>query len=276
MTYNELWQRLTSIYDESEAKAIARMVLDVRFDMSMTDIICGKVTQLSEEDTVSLQKIVTRLEQAEPVQYILGASDFCGRTFHMEPGVLIPRPETEELCRWIVSDNNHIADILDVGCGSGCISVTLALDMPQANVTAWDISPIATRVTAGNAMTMNAKVNVVKQDALDPPLDNEKWDVIVSNPPYICEQERETMARNVLDYEPDVALFVPDEDPLRFYRAIAEYAVNALRHGGSLFFEINPIYAEQMLEMLAGLGFNQTEIREDQFGKQRFTKSTKP
>lgn len=283
MTYNELWQRLTSIYDEGEAKAIVRMVLDVRFRMSMTDIICGKVTQLSEEDTLSLQKIINQLAQAEPVQYVLGTADFGGRPFHVEPGVLIPRPETEKLCRWITADHNlpycglqppEPLRALDIGTGSGCIAVTLALDLWNAAVSAWDISADALLIARKNAHRLGAKVDFRLQDALHPE-GNDEWDIIVSNPPYICEKEKEQMAKNVLDYEPQIALFVPDEDPLRFYRAIASYAIDTLRADGALYFEINPIYAAQMQEMLKDVGFRQTVIREDQFGKQRFTKSIK-
>ena len=298
MSYEIFWHRLTGVYDEGEAKAIARWVLDVRFQLSMTDIICGKVEMLSADEQQELETIIQRLEQGEPVQYVLGQADFGGRTFHVEPGVLIPRPETYEMCNWVAADlhglartpddtkeivreNPHeSAAILDIGTGSGCIAITLALDCPEAKVTGWDISEDALRIARENAQRLNAEnVTFEHQDILYPlssllsPLSSKKWHTIVSNPPYICEKERAQMERNVLEHEPEVALFVPDDDPLLFYRAIARYAVRTLKPGGSLYFEINPLYASEMQRMLNDEGFSHTEIRNDQFGKQRFTKS---
>ena len=180
MEYEELWHRLTHIYDAGEAKAIVRWVLDVRFDMSWTDILCGKVTELSAHDQTELEKIMQRLEKGEPVQYIIGVADFFGRQFHVAPGVLIPRPETEELCRWILASDKHgltrtvreishqsDANILDIGTGSGCIAITLALELPDAQVTAWDISDDALRIAAGNAKSLGANVTFKHRDVLD-------------------------------------------------------------------------------------------------------------
>ena len=217
------------------------------------------------------------------MQYVLGQAPFCGRIFKVHEGVLIPRPETEQLCQWIVAEYNRPycglqppepLRTLDIGTGSGCIAVTLALDLWNSSVSAWDISSDALLMARENAHRMGAKIDFRMQDALHPE-GTDKWDVIVSNPPYICEKEKGQMAKNVLDYEPQIALFVPDEDPLLFYRAIAIYAIDTLRPDGALFFEINPMYAVQMQQMLEGLGFRQTEIKEDQFGKQRFIKSMK-
>ena len=272
MEYEELWHRLTHIYDAGEAKAIVRWVLDVRFDMSWTDILCGKVTELSAHDQTELEKIMQRLEKGEPVQYIIGVADLFGRQFHVAPGVLIPRPETEELCRWILASDKHgltrtvreiphqsDANILDIGTGSGCIAITLALELPDAQVTAWDISDDALRIASKNAKQLGADVVFVKQ----------------SNPPYICEKEKSAMECNVLEHEPHLALFVPDDDPLLFYRAIAQYAVVALKPQGSLFFEINPLYADDLNQMLRMMSYHDISIRQDQFGKPRFLKATK-
>ena len=293
MEYEELWHRLTHIYDAGEAKAIVRWVLDVRFDMSWTDILCGKVTELSAHDQTELEKIMQRLEKGEPVQYIIGVADFFGRQFHVEPGVLIPRPETEELCRWILASDKHgltrtvresphqsDAHILDIGTGSGCIAITLALELPDAQVTAWDISDDALRIAAGNAKSLGANVTFKHRDVLDSSLFTlhsslPKWDLIVSNPPYICEKEKSPMECNVLDHEPHLALFVPDDDPLLFYRAIAQYAADALKAQGSLFFEINPLYADDLARMLRMMSYNDILIHQDQFGKPRFLKATK-
>jgi release factor glutamine methyltransferase len=273
MNYEQLCQRLSSIYDTGEAKAIVRWVLDVRFGLSTADIYCGKVTQLSPNDQAELEKIMLRLEKAEPVQYVLGVSDFCGRQFHVAPGVLIPRPETAELCQLIAIDGGH--DILDIGTGSGCIAITLALDIPDSKVTAWDISDAALSIAKGNAKALGANVTFQHQDALNISLTSKTWDIIVSNPPYICRKEADEMEENVLKYEPDTALFVPDDDPLLFYRHIMNYAHTALRSDGRLYFEINPLYADSIVEQLQQLGFTDIAKINDQFAKARFIKASK-
>lgn len=304
MEYEELWHRLTHIYDAGEAKAIVRWVLDVRFDMSWTDILCGKVTELSAHDQTELEKIMLRLEKGEPVQYIIGVADFCGRQFHVEPGVLIPRPETEELCRWILASDKHgqtrtvqeiphqsdnevrvsqsqsDANILDIGTGSGCIAITLALELPDAKVTAWDISDDALRIASANAKALSASVNFQHHDALDSSLFTlhsslPSWDLIVSNPPYIQPIECDEMAKNVLDYEPQIALFAPEDNPIVFYQRIGDYAWQHLNPGGLLFFELNPLTADQVCDSLRTTGFMEIEIRKDQFGKNRFLKAMK-
>lgn len=322
MTYNQLWKRLTAIYNEREAQAIVRTVLDALFGMSLTDICLGKVTQLSADDTTRLEKIIQRLEKSEPVQYVLGAEWFAGRLFSVAPGVLIPRPETEDLVKWAcdeakekekednskeerskeekedskeeeaskkeeqlqsspLKNNKEVSkkgeeaphpSILDIGTGSGCIAITVALALPQARVTAWDISPDALAIAAGNAHKLGASVRFEHQDALSAPDDEERWDVIVSNPPYICDRERADMSDNVLSYEPELALFVPDSDPLLFYRAIARYASKALKPGGRLLFETNTAYAHEVAQAMADEGFTAIEVRNDCFGKPRMVK----
>ncbi len=327
-TYQQLWQSLTPLYDAGEAQAIVRTVLDVKYGMTLTDIICGKVNEISADEERKLEEIIIRLQKGEPVQYVLGEADFAGRPFHVEPGVLIPRPETAELCQWIekdmieksiVSSGDSPEDssgnspqatddaklILDICTGSGCIAITLGLNIPNSEVTGWDISEDALRIAQGNVEMMKAgNVRIEHQDALALPkvaeTDNEKmkgnddkevvkpkreaktpstqkWDLIVSNPPYICEKEKADMEKNVLEHEPSLALFVPDEDPLKFYRAIAEYASSALKSGGALYFEINPIYEKETREMLLKLDFKDIETKEDAFGKKRMmrAKSTK-
>lgn len=345
MTYNQLWKRLTVIYNEREAQAIVRTVLDALFGMSLTDICLGKVTQLSADDTTRLEKIMQRLEKSEPVQYVLGAEWFAGRLFDVAPGVLIPRPETEDLVKWacdeakekednskeergkeekevskkreapkkeeqplsaplkeekeglrkgedasqkeelllssLLKNNKEVSkkgeeaphpSILDIGTGSGCIAITVALALPQARVTAWDISTDALAIAAGNAHRLGASVRFEHQDALNAPDDEERWDVIVSNPPYICDRERADMSDNVLSYEPELALFVPDNDPLLFYRAIASYASKALKPGGRLLFETNTAYAHEVAQAMANEGFTAIEVRNDCFGKPRMVK----
>ena len=304
-TYQQLWQSLTPLYDAGEAQAIVRTVLDVKYGMTLTDIICGKVNELSADEERKLEEIIIRLQKGEPVQYVLGEADFAGRTFRVEPGVLIPRPETAELCQWIekdmieksiVSSGDSSEDspedssgnspqatddarrILDICTGSGCIAITLGLNIPNSEVTGWDISEDALRIAQGNVEMLKARnVRIEYQDALALPKAAEAADLIVSNPPYICEKEKADMEKNVLEHEPSIALFVPDEDPLKFYRAIAEYASSALKSGGALYFELNPIYEKETREMLLKLDFKDIETKEDAFGKKRMmrAKSTK-
>ena len=278
-TYQQFWQSLTPLYDAGEAQAIVRTVLDVEYGMTLTDIICGKVNELSSDEERNLEEIITRLQNGEPVQYVLGEADFAGRTFHVEPGVLIPRPETAELCQWIEEEVSSLkADerkqILDICTGSGCIAITLGLNIPNSEVTGWDISEDALRIAQGNVEMLKAgNVRIEYQDALMLPKAAEAADIIVSNPPYICEKEKADMEKNVLEHEPSIALFVPDEEPLKFYRAIAEYASSALKSEGALYFEINPIYEKETREMLEELGFKDIETKEDAFGKKRMMKA---
>ena len=280
-TYQEFWQSLTPLYDAGEAQAIVRTVLDVEYGMTLTDIICGKVNELSSDEERNLEEIITRLQNGEPVQYVLGEADFAGRTFHVEPGVLIPRPETAELCQWIEEEVSSLKaeekkQILDICTGSGCIAITLGLNIPNSEVTGWDISEDALRIAQGNVeMLKVGNVRIEYQDALMLPKTAEAADIIVSNPPYICEKEKADMEKNVLEHEPSIALFVPDEDPLKFYRAIAEYASSALKSEGALYFEINPIYEKETREMLQSLGFKNIETKEDAFGKKRMMKAKK-
>jgi release factor glutamine methyltransferase len=283
MTYNDMWRQLTQVYDKGEAQAIARMVYEIRFGLTLSDIYIGKDTQLSLDCQKEVEEITKRLTEHEPVQYVLGVADFCGRQYHVEPGILIPRPETEHLCRLITERANSqkpIANgqkVLDIGTGSGCIAITLALDIPGAQVTAWDISPIALRVAKGNAQRLGADVTFQEVDVLTAPGSPSLWrgmgggwDLIVSNPPYICNKERAEMEQNVLAHEPHTALFVPDDNPLLFYRAIAQYGQSALKTGGSLYFEINPLYANPLREMLSTMSYHDIDIKDDQFGKTRF------
>lgn len=276
MTYRELWRTLEPLYGNGEARAITDYVLDVCFGLSKADILCGAVEEMTAEKTAELNKIFGRLTEGEPVQYVLGRAEFSGRWFNVRPGVLIPRPETEELCAWITADSKASASpkVLDIGTGSGCIAITLQLDMPESKVTAWDISADALDVARENAQQLGANVNFVKLDALNAKPEGE-WDVIVSNPPYICEKEKKDMAVNVLEHEPHKALFVPDADPLLFYRAITRLAVQTLSKGGRLYFEINPIYADDTCHMMRAEGMTAVELRSDMYGKQRMAKGVK-
>lgn len=280
MSYQELWHRLAPTYGEGEAKAIARMVYEVRYGLTMSDLLTGQDANVPHGE---LEQIARRLERCEPVQYVLGEAPFCGRMFHVEPGVLIPRPETEELCRLIVADFESASrpplercHILDIGTGSGSIAVTLALALSGSRVIAWDVSPVALRVASDNARRLGADVRVEKADVLhhhpSSITHHPSYDIVVSNPPYICASEASQMESNVLDYEPRLALFVPDDDPLLFYRAIARHAQSVLRPGGMLWLECNPLYVGRVADLLTIQGFDQVQTLDDQYGKPRFVR----
>ena len=275
MTYAEFWQPLTAIYDAGEARAIAQMVMELHFGLTMADVLCGRMG-----DKTEMRRIQQRLLTGEPVQYVLGEAEFCGRLFHVAHGVLIPRPETQELCQWMIATLRSYPtplSILDIGTGSGCIACTLAAEIPEADVTAWDISETALAMARENAKRTNVHVMFRQVDALQLPANPvppaTRYDLIVSNPPYICERERTAMAPNVLDHEPPLALFVPDDDPLLFYRAIADYARKSLKPGGSLFFEINPLYTQELQALLQAMSYHIIETRNDQFGKPRMIRA---
>lgn len=276
-SYQQLWQALLPYYDEREAQAVVRMMLEERFGLTLTDIVCDGVARLDASQQAELQGMMAKLEQGEPIQYVMGYAPFYGRHFHVEPGVLIPRPETQQLVEWAVEEIGKSAarSVLDIGTGSGCIAISIALEAPLSEVSAWDISTDALRIARDNAASLHAPVEFRQQDALYAPMeDREKWDLIISNPPYVMEKERREMADNVLRHEPSLALFVPNDDPLRFYRAIARYGKHALRPGGTLLFEINPLLAEDMLRLLEEESYQHIQLIADAFGKSRFTKAT--
>lgn len=282
MTYQEIIHRLQKIYDNGEAKAIACMLLEERFGLSMTDIICGKTEELSAEEQQELENIVERLERSEPLQYILGYADFLSYRFHVAPGVLIPRPETEELVQRVVDAASRLScpHILDIGTGSGCIAIASALELMERGVSphveAWDISPDALSIARQNNLSLHADICLYEVDVLGSDLKTDRQDIIVSNPPYICESEKKDMESNVTDHEPHLALFVPDNDPLLFYRRIAEYAAEVLNSGGWLMFEINRAYGREVSDMLRSMNFSDVSLTEDQFANPRIVTARKP
>lgn len=277
MTYDQLWRALASLYDAREAQAVVRTLLGELFGMSLTDIVCGSVERLDDDGTRRLETAMRRLEASEPVQYVLGCATFCRHRFAVKPGVLIPRPETEWLVERVVHAAEHVGerhtDVLDIGTGSGCIAVSVALELPHAAVEAWDISPQALSIARANARSLGASVAFTLADALNPPREERTRDIIVSNPPYICRREQTAMSANVLRFEPHTALFVSDGDPLLFYRAIALYALHALRPGGTLLFECSTLYAADTAAMLSGMGFTAPSVHTDCFGKPRFVEA---
>lgn len=228
-----------------------------------------------KEEEGPLFELLQGLKEHKPIQYLLGETTFMGRTYNVAPGVLIPRPETEELVRWIKEEGSvgESISVLDIGTGSGCIAITLDLELKGARVTAMDVSKEALAICTRNAETLNSEVEIIQADIIvDTPAG--KWDIIVSNPPYVRESEKEVMRPNVLNYEPSLALFVPDTNPLRFYERIAEYASNHLHTGGKLYFEINEAFGPEVAEILRDNKFTAVEIRQDIFGKDRFVRGT--
>lgn len=265
-------KELKQHYGTAEGYALYRLVMEECFGLTHTDILLGKDNQISEENQARLLEITGRLLKNEPVQYVLGYADFCGHRFAVRPGVLIPRPETELLVQKALELGYGMEGVtepeaLDIGTGSGCIAVSMAL--AGCRVTAMDISEEALEIAMQNATALNAEVAFVHENILQPSHTAQQWHVIVSNPPYICLHETEAMERNVLDYEPHNALFVPDTDPLIFYRAIASYAMSHLSAGGWLCLEINQAYPDEMEKLLSSFGFKDVTIQKDQYGKDR-------
>lgn len=266
---------------EREARALAFVVLEDVFGLSRTDIYLGKDTAFSEEDTIRLEKILRRLEQGEPVQYAIGTAQFCDLTFRVTPDTLIPRPETEELVGWVASllPSEAPCSVLDVGTGTGCIAISLAKQFPRAQVTAWDISEGALAVAQQNAQANGVTVDFCRADVLEVVNDavasmpTHAPLYIVSNPPYICERERAEMEAHVLDYEPASALFVPDSDPLLFYRALARLGQQL--KAAAVLVEINQAYGQETVRMFQSSGYSNVELRRDIYGKDRMIKAVR-
>lgn len=265
-------QELKQHYGQHEGYALYRLIMEECFELSHTDILLGKDNQISPENQVRLREITERLLKDEPIQYILGYTYFYGYRFHTAPGALIPRPETELLVDTALNiikegKTNVPPRVLDIGTGSGCIAISMAL--ADCQTTAMDISEDALAIATQNAEALNTNVNFIHENILQPQPNTQQWDIIISNPPYICLHEALGMERNVLYHEPHQALFVPDTDPLIFYRAIASYAASHLISGGWLCLEINQAYPQEMRELLASFGFKDIHIALDQYGKNR-------
>jgi len=254
--FNSIKSSLT-LTDTDEIHAIALAIMQKFYGFTLTDILAEK-----EIEAKDFSEIISRLNQHEPLQYIFGEADFYGRKFKVNPSVLIPRPETELLIDEIVREKIHSPKILDVGTGSGCIAITLKLEIPTAKVYALDASIEALNTAYENATSLNAAIEFIHQNFLyDFPF--ESVDVIVSNPPYIRDLEKEKMNLNVLDYEPHTALFVPDNDPLIFYRAIAEKSKSILKSNGKVFVEINEVFGEETKKLFEQHGFHSVRIIKD-------------
>lgn len=271
VTVSHIRSALQECYPPREAANLSRIVCCEMLGQSHIDYYLGKDMILSPKDEKELESILSRLCNFEPIQYVQGTARFLGRTFRVTPGVLIPRPETEELVERMLEEVAPASRILDIGTGSGCIAVTLSKELPEAEVTAWDISGEALAIAGDNNRLLQTSVQFVQRDVLTyQPTEDEYFDVIVSNPPYVTETEKKDMDPNVLNWEPSGALFVPDSDPLRFYRRIGELGRSMLTVGGRLYFEINRAFGEAVASMLRKQGYTNVRIRKDISGNDRY------
>lgn len=268
-----LREQLAAIYDPEETRAISRWVIEHVTGYTPAQQILAKDTPIDPQQREAIRTIVRRLKQHEPIQYIVGECTFHGLTFSVNPSVLIPRPETGELVERIVQRHGAVPSlrVLDIGTGSGCIAITLSRRLLRPQVMALDLSAEAIRTAQANAERNGAEVRFVCADLFDPHLTLPgPFDLIVSNPPYVCDSEKSDMAAHVLDYEPHAALFVPDDDPLLFYRAIARRAHEWLTPGGWLYFEINAALSAETAALLVAEGYSDVRISRDMEGKNRF------
>lgn len=276
----EMRRRLEPIYGKDESRAMIREIFRVLKGWDATEFIIRLTDDYPLSDYIrsKIEDILGRLERHEPLQYILGEAHFYGLDLHVEPGVLIPRPETEELVRVIAADNpSSDLRVVDLGTGSGAIAIALSRYMSFPEITAIDLSPKAIEVATDNVKALKCNgIRVVQGDMTKWNPESASLDVVVSNPPYVDESEKAGMEANVRDYEPAEALFVPDSDPLKFYRAIAPEALEGLKPGGRLYFEINPRHADELKALLAHDGFTNVELWRDAQGAYRYIKAQKP
>ena len=266
----QLKRGLAGVAEPDEAQAMIRVICEDVFNYDPVDVALRQESELPDFAPQRIADIIARLQRHEPLQYIVGSARFHGHRFKVTPAVLIPRPETEQLVDLIVDENpGSDLRVLDMGTGSGCIAISLARALKFAQVDALDVSQDALAVARENASLLKVKVRFFESDMLAPQ-PAARYDIIVSNPPYVCWSERETMERNVLDYEPGQALFVPDNDPLLFYKAIVPYAAQSLERGGHLYLEINQRFGSEVKRLLEASGFDEVRIIEDSYGKPRF------
>ena len=271
---NYFFNQLKNIYPETEISSFWSWLTEFYLNKTRIELALNP-HQLTDEMKQNFDDALNRLKIQEPIQHILGETYFMDYPISVSQEVLIPRPETEDLVRWIIEDYREVeGHILDIGTGSGCIAIALDLGMFNARVTALDVSEKALKIAAENAKRNRAKVNFIKQDILSTQALNQNYQVIVSNPPYVRELEKSQMQKNVLNYEPDLALFVTDDSPLLFYDKIGSLAFRHLEKNGSLYFEINQYLAKETLDLLRKIGFKDVELRKDLYSKDRMIKAS--
>lgn len=273
----EFIKELSPFYDAYEAESFFYLILEDKHKLRQIDLALNHELSFVQTDFVVWDSLLNQLKKEIPIQYLLGKTHFYGLEFEVNDNVLIPRPETEELVEWIVNENSKTdktkkIKILDIGTGSGCIAISLAKNIPNAEVYAIDVSKKAIETAKRNAIRNNVEVTFILQDILKTDELKCNFDIIVSNPPYVRNLEKEEIKKNVLDYEPHLALFVEDNDALIFYRKIAELAKKNLSENGQLYFEINQYLGKEMTNLLEKLDFKKIELRKDIYDNDRMTK----
>lgn len=270
-------QELKDTYGAPEIRSICRLIFTDVLQYTNIDIHLKIHEPLAETFVNKFYEIVTELKKNKPIQYVIGETEFAGLHFGLNPATLIPRPETEELIMWIQQESGSKNSILDIGTGSGCIAISLAHLLPNAQVSGLDISSEAVEQAKKNAARNNVPVHFFIADILHPDKKHvQSYDIIVSNPPYVRDCEKKQMQKRVLDFEPHRALFVPDNDPLLFYRRIAAFGMECLNPGGKIFFEINEVFGNETVQLLADTGYTDIEIKQDMQGKDRMCRAIKP
>jgi len=266
---------LSTLYAADEIDATTSLILSELIQTNRAKLKAFPELDIPENISLQLAEILSRLETGEPVQYILGETEFYGFPFKVNPAVLIPRPETEELVQWVLETAKHtpVKTILDIGTGSGCIAIALKKHLPNVQVYAMDVSAAALNIAKQNAKLNDTDVHFIFDDILNPTEQLPQFDIIVSNPPYVTLEDKEKMHTNVTDFEPHTALFVPQDDPLIFYRVITQFAAKRLNPFGHLFFEINESYGEQTIDLINSNRFINSELRKDLTGRDRMTRA---
>ena len=271
-------QELLPIYDSGEVESFFYLILEAKHQLKRIDLALNPNLTFSEDEIQKWDLILEQLKAEIPIQYLLGKTSFYGLDFNVNPSVLIPRPETEELVEWIIKFNSNIEKfknlkILDIGTGSGCIAISLAKNIPNTQVFAIDVSEKALATAKKNAILNNVSVTFINQNILETKDLEQKFDIIVSNPPYVRELEKQEIKKNVLDNEPHLALFVEDNDALLFYRKIGTLAIKNLSNNGQLYFEINQYLGNETVDLLENLGFKNIQLRKDIYGNDRTIKA---
>ena len=275
----EFIKNLTSVYDAAEAESFFYIILESKKNLKRLDLALKPDLEFSVNEITVFRALELNLKNEIPVQYLLGTTSFYDLNFEVNKNVLIPRPETEELVEWIVQDNKKSENsikILDIGTGSGCIAISLAKNIPNSKITAIDISEKALKIAQKNAIKNNVAVTFLKKNIIKISNLEQIFDIIVSNPPYVRNLEKNEIKKNVLDYEPHLALFVDDDDALIFYRTIATLALKNLSENGRLYFEINQFLGLETVQLLEKLGYKNIELRKDIYGNDRMIKASPP
>ena len=265
----EFLKSITLLYNKDESSSLYYVLCEEVLSIPKSKLIIAEDMDLTIEKTNQLYNYLDRIKKNEPIQYVLGKTKFCNLIFFVNESVLIPRPETEELVRLILKEDLDGKEILDIGTGSGCIAISLAKNLPNAKVSALDVSKDAIELSQRNAKENDVNLEFIVADIFSYKSDK-KYDIIVSNPPYVLESQRKHMSKNVLDYEPELALFVKNDDPLKFYKAILDFAKNSLNENGKIYFEINENYKNEIMKLVNNYSYSNVDCKLDVFGKYRF------